>query len=1363
MELFQTLFGKIWEWLISPFKDLRSFNDLIFGKSDDSNLIYGIFSSKEINDIYTPGFNVFMALSAIAILIGILIYGMKISSTTINPSNRTAIIEFFKDLLIVGLVLFNLDTIYGVIFGANYSIIDFFSAENKKLIDIKDSLDTSNGVIGQLIIQLCLLGLSVWANFYYMMRRLTLLLFMIMGPLMVSFYLIPQTKGITVGWLKELIGTVLVQSVHAALYWTIAMMSMSTSSIEGVILYIIFIPVSESIRALLGLGGQMNDRFSKTAALFGGAALAGMYGSVKGALGGKSVTETLKGAYNGARDRLSQKKDSEDGSSKNTLLSNVGTDKGSTTRAERMLKAGEILSKGGKAIFGAAGAIAGSPMGPTGAITGSTIGFNSGGVIGGVAGRAGMALAEGGGRRLAAGIKAGVKKAKGIYNGESSADEQIANVIADDETTKWASENYETFMKDIKERFPDAHDSSLNKMWNQELGAKRREFLDKARKSVGEIKKNNGQYAKASELINSTVDHLANDWERDNKERFFKEFDKANPLPANPTKADISKRNQEREQAWNSTFEDTKRKIGEIVSNTAGKLGYYKPFDPANINKDDFANQVGNEVSSIISTSGEKAVLAVKKAVKAVNSSKNQDANAKELINSTIDHLTNDWAKNNKEQFFKDFEAANPLPANSSNADMTKWNQNREQAWNSAVDDKKRKITEAVSTAASKIGNYKLIGSPSINKDDFVNQMGNEVSSILGTSGAKAVTAVKNAVNAVKTSRNQGANAIELINSTVEHLTNDWANNNKSAFMKEYDLKNPLPSNASKSEVQQHQQKREAAWQSAVAVKKDAIQNIATKTAGKLGNAFSSELIYINKDDFANQVGNEISTVIGKGSREAVMAIKGATSTVRGASLYSRKSVNTELLSQQLASMRTSEGKEQFINQYTVSTGKSRQEALQQWNRVEAPQRFIQNMKEISQSMPRRISLDHAVIGNKAVKVAGAALGATSSFVTGTLGVKEIGQFIADTKLGQSAYGFASGLREGDKFDISQGVITGTTNWITSAVKSSGTKGVSYFKNHIPSNVIEKQAGFRNTVAYASGIIGGVGGYLKGASFARGGSSNITKEPGSLNFGFNPYNRLANNQISEVSEIEHLAQTVVGPNGQSMIANGAIRMVTTADKTVIQVRDKTGQVQTVSRFASGDSSLKKGQTIYQDLTIQDGQLTPVSNVYTHDSGGGKITLNRTINVDPNKIVGNRNTPKNPRVVHEVQSYNQQVDSGQYYLKQAMSEMSNIHMVIDWNRSYLVGTKGGKNYRISPYGPGDTRLNPEETVFRKYEVRNNDLILTSSHKGALDAPPADYYNSTKPTDLVPKYAPNKRTLNRKQNELFRNKAFTESLR
>lgn len=1091
--LFESLFGKLWEWIVTPFKDLPTFKNLIFGRDRDGDLAYGIFKTDEITNIFGPGVNVFMILAIFAILIGIILGGMKVSSTGINPSNRTYVLDFFKDLIIVGLVLFNLDTLYYIIFGLNYSIINVFGSAHEELFELKDSIETGKGVIGWLIINLCLLGLTIWANFYYMMRKLTLLLLMIMGPLMVTLYLIPKTKGITWAWLKELFGTVMIQSIHAMLYWAIALLSASTTGVESVILYVIFIPVAESIRALFGLGGDMHERLNRAAAMMGGGALTGIYGAFKGALGEKSVMGAIKEAYRGFKNGKNVESSESKEEKPKGALNNVGTDVSSTAKAERMLKSGEIMSKAGKAIVGAAGAISGSPMGPMGSMMGASMGYTAGGVVGGIAGRTGALATQGlvgGLKKINSSRKDAIDKFKGVRNAENEADELIARELAEDETTKWASQNQDAFMKDLKERFPDASDSQLSQMWGNEVNAKRGEFLEKARNTVGQINRGNQPHARAEDLVNSTVDSLTNDWAERNKENFNTAYDQQNPLPANATSDDIAKHNKQKEKSWQNTIASKRKEISGVVNRVASKLSYNAP--------------------------------------------------------------------------------------------------------------------------------------------------------------------------------------------------------------------NPIS--------------------------------------------------FVDKEAFANEVGTSVADVLGKGSRETVQAVKQATSSVKPVSLYSGKSVNREMLLNRLAEQKTSAGMTQYIND-GINSGQfqTQEEGLQQWHQVEAPKRFNENVSELASSLPRMIPLNHRIIKNPVARAVGASVIAASSFVTGASGIKEISQFVGESRVGQaSKLGMMAIQEEISKpANYTQGVLSGIQEKGKSILQEGVNQFVSGYQNYTPVNAVEKQAGFRNAIAYTVGVIGGVNGYKKGAK---------------LGMKMNPYNKAVNDQTAEMADIQHMVQTVTDERG-TRILNGAIRMATTANQTVLQVRDKTGQVQTVSRITTGDSSLKKGETIYQDLTLENGHLLTASPVYKEDSGGGHVVLNRRINVDPNRLVANRNVPKSPRVVTEVQSYNQAVDSGQYYLKDAVKEMTNIKMVVDRNRSYLVGQKDGREYRISQYGPGDARLNTNEVIYRTCNVKNTRIEITGTQKQVNDEV-FDYDNYTTsltPDDLIPKIPPNKRNVARKQIEKYREKSLTEPLR
>ncbi len=72
---------------------------------------------------------------------------------------------------------------------------------------------------------------------------------------------------------------------------------------------------------------------------------------------------------------------------KNALGANLGTDVGTTSRAARMLKAGQIGSMVGKATGGLAGLAMGAGLGPEGMAVGTFVGSKAGGVPGAVTGR----------------------------------------------------------------------------------------------------------------------------------------------------------------------------------------------------------------------------------------------------------------------------------------------------------------------------------------------------------------------------------------------------------------------------------------------------------------------------------------------------------------------------------------------------------------------------------------------------------------------------------------------------------------------------------------------------------------------------------------------------------------------------------------------------------------------------------------------------------------------------------------------------------------------------------------------------------------------------------------------------------------
>ena len=158
LELFQALFGKMLEWIIGPFADLETFVSLIYGSNDK---YYGIFNEEQFG-VVAQGMAVMQSIAVGIILISIIMAGMRISSSGINPSNRTSTFEYFKDLVIVALLFFNLSTIFELMFTVNSLFVTSF-ASAKDILEggIAKQVETfvSKGVIGGLILGLCMLGL----------------------------------------------------------------------------------------------------------------------------------------------------------------------------------------------------------------------------------------------------------------------------------------------------------------------------------------------------------------------------------------------------------------------------------------------------------------------------------------------------------------------------------------------------------------------------------------------------------------------------------------------------------------------------------------------------------------------------------------------------------------------------------------------------------------------------------------------------------------------------------------------------------------------------------------------------------------------------------------------------------------------------------------------------------------------------------------------------------------------------------------------------------------------------------------------------------------------------------------------------
>ncbi len=535
LAIFESLMTFIYKSFVEPFTGLSSLKDLVYGqnKDDGESLIWSTFHASDLTDAFGPVYLIMLTLAGSFFVAFIAIGGMRISSSQLNANKRNEVMEFTKDLILVGMMLYFLPTLYELLFQINDLVISLFASTHDSQLDaLQEQMDLDNkestvkGVIGKIAINLVLLGLALWANFYYMMRRVTLILLMGLGPLMLVFWMIPNLKSITATWFKELSGTIFVQSVQAMVFWTIARLAASDSGlIETIIVYVLFIPIAESIRGLLGMGGGMHSNLSKAGAAFGMTALAGMYGAVRGAVDGKSVTSTLKGAKNGSSGLRNGKTGEEgDAEAKSGHITSNKEQVFANSKASRMLKHGDLVSRAGKAVLGMAGSLAGSGLGPAGAIMGAEAGAKIGEIAGGTAGRYGSAATS----FVASRLKAGKNAVSALKNRQSD-EESLAKGLSHHYANDWANVSKDKIMDDLKERFPNASPQELEKKFGDMRKQKQAEYHATASGHIQSANKIAKDIGNGDQLVAASANSMSKQWARDNRETFMQDYTTKNP------------------------------------------------------------------------------------------------------------------------------------------------------------------------------------------------------------------------------------------------------------------------------------------------------------------------------------------------------------------------------------------------------------------------------------------------------------------------------------------------------------------------------------------------------------------------------------------------------------------------------------------------------------------------------------------------------------------------------------------------------------------------------------------------------------------------------------------------------------------
>ncbi|MGN4816821.1 hypothetical protein ACTFRO_26110 [Bacillus cereus group sp. MYBK163-2] len=1292
---------------LSPiYKLIDTIPDLIFG--GDSAKLNFLFKDDTAGSVLNTGLPVMFKFAAFLVLVSAVIAGAKYSAAAINPTNRTYIIEYAKDLMIVSICIWHLDFFYNIIFDMNTWVAsEFKRAIGEHSLDVfkpgqtitELSMDKNkDDYLFQIFAMLIEVGLSLWANFFYLMRAVSLYILMLMGPVMVGMWLFPQKKQQTLYWMREFVGTVLIQGIHAITIWLIfVLVGKSDNTIIKLILFAMFIPIGEIVKGFIGLSTNTVGAVNRAGTMLGMGALASMAGIIKGIRDDhRSNKEKTKARKEGEEDK---KEDADN--PKNALGANLGTDIGTTSRAARMLKAGQIGSMVGKATGGLAGLAMGAGLGPEGMAVGTFAGSKAGGVPGAVTGRtlaAGLEGVTSAGKHIGSSVKKGLDTYKGL-NGEQYpelTDEDIAQDLATKDFENWKADNPDSAVASrLKQAFPGASDAEIAKKVAKTNSDQMSHFKNQRKQDLQNMKKNATPYGNARDLVNAATNAFQKGYEADHKDAFMSQ------LPENMSA-------EEKEKKWNDHLnskvqgfrnhaEQAATKAGAMPVDAKDKQGN-NLFDKSYVNKDAFASQ-----------------LALGKVGKAVEGVKGETLESGHQNMGQVDSLVGASTAAFKKAYTADHKAGfmKQLPA-----DVPQ--QEKEAAWNKHLSQKVQGFKNHAQKAAEQAGIVQQKdGTSYANKEAFASQLSQQLQNNpnINAMGVSSVSGIQKAVNGVKThslangygnQKQKGvSNVGNLVQASTESFKQGYAAENKANFMKNL---SPTMSQTQKVEAWQSHlndkgnEFKAVAQQAAVQAGAMPIQ--AKDTSGKSLHNQS----YINKDAFASQLtkGLQSHASLGTVSQQVGSGITSAIQGVRSHGVATGGAINKAVFA---------------ATQTQASMARAGNLSVSEIERSYAD--ASASIANISQSAGK-MTIPTSAVGRmtQQSKMVGVSMMEGAKHLVHTKGMENVSQ----------AYFNASSAVQQAGGNVVQRVMSGTA----AAVHTS-----------LGGNAAERHYNTTKGLSYAAGVIGGAGAYQATARM-------VSKH--------NPYNKAVQTEAKEIQEIQGMVPTTTDATGRQSVAQGAVRLVTTNNKSWIEAKDSSGMTQVVSRYGSGDSSIRSGQVVYQDLNISDGQLTQHRNgmkampAYIQDSSGGKISINRSININPNQLVGNQNQrplQQKPVFTEPPLTVSHKVDNGHFYMSDLdQGGYQNVQMVVERDRSYMVATTtDGTVSRISPFGKGDTRLQANQRIERVCEVQDSsikpreEILVTHTQEEVVRTETHLNLSEHDPQNLIP-FAPNPRLAQRR---------------
>lgn len=1273
-EIVSGLITLIFDYILEPLLGLSSLNKLIFANGD--TLIWGFLTEKVYNETFAPLYSVFMVLAYLVLFALIVVFGIKTALTFGSPQGRINFVKEGFTLFFVAVFITKLPIFYNIIFDLNSTLVNIFSAADKGILT-DEKVNSLGSPIGMILFRIVQIGIDIWANFYYLMREITLIILLSMGPIFLALYASPKLRSLASNWQKETLTTIFVQPVHAMVYWILTTIALTQESLIGTaICAIVFIPVSNAVKNLFGLSGQFSDGITRAGAASGMSSLYAMAGAMKGMMGGKSLAEVAGGAVKGLKNVVAGGGDTVGDTSDSAKDGIKGADAATDKKAQKMLENGKALANLGKGAVGAFGAIAGAGTGPLGSIVGANIGSKVGETLGGMVGRTGTAAMDA--------LKERRDRMNNLLNpnqGENGKvpqdinDEvsQVANALAEQDAHQWDSKDKDKAMADLRSRFPDASNSELEEMYQKEQASRKAKLVQGYENEISRLVEDNEAFTTVNDegkkqLNNSLLDK----WEAKNRDLFDKDFEASNPQMGGET-------NEAYQQRKDNAFKALKTGMAGNISQITDQAIADSTLANGKVDKGMLESKIRNGFATLDSA---------------------YDDTSKLVENGQVNPLAKqammqNWLTNNRASLEKEFTDTNPQLSGESGASY-------EARKNAHV----LARTQQASSELNSIANNAI--KDSTNPDGTINQsrLNSNLANGFNTTSLKGFT-------------NQPLVQDGKVNPTAQaNMVEKWASNNRQSFNEQYAVSNPKGTNETQA---QFEQRREVAF---TAQKQVAADNLNTITSNALKNATDANG-NVDMAKFNNSVSTGILQSGFKGftdnnvvqARDVANAV---SQTFKNPLLTGTNRLNGGALANVMTQRAVASDRQAFISGEMARNNISEAQATQKWE-TEGYQASVSTNTEKYASVASAVQ--QPVISNSALQ----------AMHRPTISDRfKAASIVASTDL--------KNLRENSAQLFQSAKTSAQTAWVTSGIEGNGMlksvantaiSTVTAVGKTAGEQLVEKHGSY--VQAHAAGVknIGYVGGVLLGSSGYQTASL--------LAHNLSPLKNGMNNEIASAKEVMQMAQTTTDPLGNEVIAPGAVRQVVTPNESYIEVQKKDGTIAQVSRLTKGHSGLSHGDVVYQDLTSQNGMLVPVrrgnSDTYKQLADGSIIPSDVKIDQNPNTLL--RQTVEPSRFINKplkpivAETYNI-AEISQIAVKDANGNIADgaIRQISTPTESFVeVVNHDGERVRISHVGNGNEQLSGNEMIYRNLKLTENGFEPQSiTHNGVkMDAYKLDNMN------------------------------------